>query len=44
MGAPIAIVEAKRTSKDTIMGRKQAEEYADDIKSQMGCEYSTVHL
>jgi type I restriction enzyme R subunit len=36
MGAPIAIVEAKRTSKDPIMGRKQAEEYADDIKSQMG--------
>ena len=36
MGAPIAIVEAKRTSKDPIMGRKQAEEYADDIKSQTG--------
>jgi len=36
MGAPIAVVEAKRTSKDPILGRKQAEEYADDIKSQTG--------
>jgi type I restriction enzyme R subunit len=35
-GAPIAIVEAKRTSKDPILGQKQAEEYADDIKSQTG--------
>ena len=32
MGAPIAVVEAKRTSRDPILGRKQAEEYADDIK------------
>jgi len=36
MGAPIAVVEAKRTSKDPIIGRKQAEEYADDIESQTG--------
>ena len=36
MNAPIAVVEAKRTSKDPILGRKQAEEYADDIKSQTG--------
>jgi type I restriction enzyme, R subunit len=35
-GAPIAIVEAKRTSKDPLLGQKQAEEYADDIKSQTG--------
>ena len=35
-GAPIAIVEAKRTSKDPIIAQKQAEEYADDIKAQMG--------
>ena len=36
MGAPIAVVEAKRTLRDPILGRKQAEEYADDIKSQTG--------
>jgi len=36
-GAPIAIIEAKRTSKDPILtAQKQAEEYADDIKAQMG--------
>lgn len=36
-GAPIAIVEAKRVSKDPILAaQKQAEEYADDIKAQMG--------
>jgi type I restriction enzyme R subunit len=35
-GAPLAIVEAKRTSKDPHVGQKQAEEYADDIKCQTG--------
>ncbi len=36
-GAPLAIVEAKRTSKDPILtAQKQAEEYADDIKRQTG--------
>ncbi|MHA1828431.1 MAG: type I restriction endonuclease subunit R [Candidatus Heimdallarchaeaceae archaeon] len=35
-GDPLAIVEAKRTSKDPILGQKQAEEYADDIKKQTG--------
>ena len=35
-GAPIAIIEAKRTSKDPILtAQKQAEEYADDIKKQL---------
>jgi len=33
---PLAIVEAKRTTKDPIMGQKQAEEYAADIKKQTG--------
>lgn len=33
-GNPLAIVEAKRTSKDPIAGQKQAEEYAADIKKQ----------
>lgn len=36
IGAPIAIIEAKRTTKDPILGQKQAEEYADDIKAQTG--------
>jgi type I restriction enzyme R subunit len=35
-GAPLAIVEAKRTSKDSFLGQRQAEEYADDIKRQTG--------
>ncbi len=36
-GAPLAIVEAKRTSRDPILtAQKQAEEYADDIKRQTG--------
>ena len=36
LGDPIAIIEAKRTSKDPIVGQKQAEQYADDIKAQTG--------
>ncbi len=35
-GKPLAIIEAKRTTKDPILGQKQAEEYADDIKTQTG--------
>ena len=35
-GAPIAIIEAKRTSIDPIRGQEQAAQYADDIKKQMG--------
>jgi len=35
-GDPLAIVEAKKTSKDPITGQKQAEGYADDIKKQTG--------
>jgi len=34
-GAPIAIIEAKRTSKDPILtAQKQSEQYADDIQRQ----------
>jgi len=33
-GEALAIIEAKRTSKDPILGQKQAEGYADDIKKQ----------
>jgi len=36
LGDPIAIIEAKRTTKDPLLGQKQAEEYADDIKIQTG--------
>lgn len=35
-GLPLAIIEAKRTSKDFLLGQKQAEDYADDIKKQTG--------
>lgn len=36
-GDPLAIIEAKRTSKDPIAtAQKQAEQYADDIKKQTG--------
>lgn len=34
--APLAIIEAKRTSRDPILGQKQAEMYAEDIKKQSG--------
>lgn len=37
-GKPLAIIEAKRTLRDPILGQKQAEEYADDIKAQTGKE------
>ena len=37
-GDPLAIIEAKKTSKDPITGQKQAEGYADDIKKQTGHE------
>jgi type I restriction enzyme R subunit len=35
-GAPLAIIEAKRSSKDPMIGQKQAEGYADDIERQTG--------
>ncbi|VVB94135.1 Type III restriction enzyme, res subunit [uncultured archaeon] len=36
-GSPIAIIEAKRTSRDPILtAQKQAEEYANDIQKQTG--------
>ncbi|MBI5393265.1 DEAD/DEAH box helicase family protein, partial [Candidatus Woesearchaeota archaeon] len=33
-GDPLAVIEAKRTSKDPIVGQKQAEQYVQDIKKQ----------
>ena len=35
-GLPLAVIEAKKTAKDPILGQKQAEDYADDIKEQTG--------
>jgi len=35
---PIAIVEAKRTSRDTLAGKRQAADYADEIKKQFGVD------
>lgn len=37
-GKPIALVEAKRTSRDALVGQGQAAEYADRIRSQYGVE------
>src|SRR3989338_2748650 len=37
-GDPLAIIEAKRTTKDPIIGKKQAEQYAEDIFRQTGKE------
>ena len=34
-GLPLAVVEAKRTSKDARTGQKQAEDYAQDIDNQI---------
>ncbi len=35
-GEPVAVIEVKKTTKDPIVGQKQAEDYADDIKAQTG--------
>ncbi len=35
-GKPIAVVEAKRTSRDEISGKRQAADYADVIKAKFG--------
>jgi len=35
-GNPIAVVEAKRTSRDSIAGKRQAADYADRIKNRFG--------
>ncbi len=35
-GLPFAVVEAKSASKDWLLGKKQAEEYAEDIRKQTG--------
>lgn len=37
-GKPIAVVEAKRTSRDPLVGKRQAADYADQIKRKFGIE------
>ncbi|OPY68832.1 MAG: type I restriction enzyme EcoKI subunit R [Syntrophorhabdus sp. PtaU1.Bin002] len=35
-GKPLAVVEAKRTSRDALAGKRQAADYADQIKAKFG--------
>ncbi|HKL85820.1 MAG TPA: DEAD/DEAH box helicase family protein, partial [Treponemataceae bacterium] len=35
---PLAVVEAKRTSKDAAIGREQAKQYCQNIQRQLDCE------
>ncbi len=37
-GTPIAVVEAKRTSRDELAGKRQAADYADAIKARFGID------
>jgi len=37
-GEALAVIEAKKTSRDPIAGKKQAEDYADGIKKETGVE------
>ncbi len=37
-GKPLAVVEAKKTSKDPALGREQAKQYCINIRKQLGCE------
>ncbi len=47
-GKPLAVVEAKRTSKDAALGREQAKQYCYNIQKQLGgelpfCFYTNGH-
>jgi len=37
-GKPLAVIEAKKTSKDAPIGREQAKQYCYNIQKQLGCE------
>lgn len=37
-GEPLAVVEAKKTSKDAALGREQAKQYCYNIQKERGCE------
>lgn len=47
-GKPLAVVEAKKTSKDPTLGREQAKQYSHKIQKQLGgelpfCFYTNGH-
>jgi type I restriction enzyme R subunit len=35
-GKPLAVIEAKRTSRDALAGKRQASDYADRIRNRFG--------
>jgi type I restriction enzyme R subunit len=37
-GKPLAVIEAKRTSRDAIAGKRQASDYADRIRNHFGVD------
>jgi type I restriction enzyme R subunit len=37
-GKPLAVIEAKRTSRDSLAGKRQAADYADQIKRKFGTD------
>src|SRR5262245_43990053 len=37
-GRPLAVIEAKRTSRDALAGKRQASDYADRICSEFGVD------
>lgn len=39
---PLAVVEAKRTSKDARIGKEQAKQYAENVKKVLGCDLPFV--
>lgn len=41
-GKPLAVVEAKRTSKDPIIGKEQAKTYAQCLKKMYGLNYDII--
>lgn len=41
-GKPLAVVEAKRTSKDAELGREQGKQYANNLVTVHGCELPFV--
>jgi type I restriction enzyme R subunit len=41
-GKPLAVVEAKRTARDELAGKRQAADYADAIKSKFTAAFDPV--
>lgn len=37
-GKPLAVIEAKKTSRDAAIGREQAKQYCYSIQNQLGCD------